>query len=54
MALIDILAAVATHTGVGRHRSAAAWTLQRLSRRLVVLIEIRKLNHEVGCDNGQG
>lgn len=54
MALIDILAAVATHTRVGRHRGAAAGTLEGLSGRLVVLVEIRELNHEVRCDNGQG
>lgn len=54
MALVDVLTAVATHTGVGRHRGAAAWTLQGLSGRLVVLVKIRELDHEVGCDNGQG
>lgn len=52
MALIDVLTAVATHTRVGRDGGAAAWTLQSLRGRLVVLVKIGKLNHEVGCDNG--
>lgn len=40
MALIDVLTAVATHTRVGRHGGAAAWTLQGLCGRLVVLVKI--------------
>lgn len=51
MALIHILTAVATHTGVGRYGSTAAWTLQGLSGSLVVLVEIGKLNHQVGSDD---
>lgn len=53
MALVDVLAAVATHTRVGRHGGTAARTLQGLSGRLVVLVKIRELDHEVRCDNRQ-
>lgn len=54
MTLVDILTTVATHTRVGRHRGTTAWTLQGLSGRLVVLVKIRELNHEVGGNNRQG
>jgi len=52
VALIHVLTAVATHPGVGWHRGAAAWALQRLSGSLVVLVKIGELDHQVGCDDG--
>ena len=53
MALVHVLPAVSTHARVGRHRGAAAGTLQRLRGRLVVLVEVGELNHQVGRHDGQ-
>lgn len=54
VALVHVLPTVTTNPGVSGHRGAAAWTLQRLSGGLVVLVEIGKLDHQVGCHNWQG
>lgn len=52
VALIHVLTTVATHPRVGWHRGTAARTLQGLGGRLVVLVKIRELNHQVGCYDG--
>lgn len=53
VALIHILSTVATDSWIGRDRGAATRTLQGLCRCLVVLIEIREFNHQVGGHNGK-
>ena len=54
MALENILSAVAANARVGRHGSAAAWALQGLGRGGQVVVEVRVLDHDVGCDDGEG
>ena len=52
--LVDVLSTVAADSRVGRDRGAAARALQRLCGGLVVFIEVRKLDHQVGGHDGQG
>lgn len=52
--LVDILPAVAADPRVGGDGGAAARALQRLCGGLVVLIEVRELDHQVGGHDGQG
>lgn len=54
MALVHVLATVATHARVGGHRRTAPWALQSLRGRLVVLVEVGELDHQVGRHDGQG
>lgn len=54
VALENVLSAVAADAGVGRHRSTAAWALQGLGGRGQVVVEVGILDHDVGCDNGEG
>lgn len=51
--LVDILSAIPAHPRVGRDRGAASRALQGLCGGLIVLIEVSKLNHQVGGHNGQ-
>lgn len=53
VALVDVLPAVPAHPGVGRDGSTAPGALEGLCRCLVVLIEVCKLNHQVGSHDGQ-
>ena len=51
--LVYILATIATDAWVGGNRGTAARTLKGLCGGLVVLIEVRKLDHQVRGHNRQ-
>lgn len=52
--LVDVLPTVAADPGVGGDRGTAARALQCLRGGLVVLVEVRELDHQVGGHDGQG
>lgn len=53
MTLVHVLSTIPAHPRIGRNGCAAPGALQGLRGRLVVLVEVGKLDHQVGSHNGQ-